>query len=594
MRVLTRRMWGHIGPRRRRQVAMVCGLMAVSGFFEIMTLGAIVPFLGILASPGQFISHPVVAQVASVLGVTTPDQLALPLAALFAGAATAAAGVRLLLLWSNDRLATAISGDFAVEVYRRTLYQPYSVHVHRNSSSILSAMTQKIEFAVRILMAQLTVATNGVQMIALASALVVVNPVVAGVATVSLGSGYALLVSVARRRLRVNGQLISDGATRVIKVIQEGLGGIRDVLLVGAQPLYAEEYRKAHYALRRAQNIHTFVANAPRFTVEAFGITLVAMLGYWMSREPGGLGAALPVLGVLALGAQRMFPLWQMAYSAWALMMGSVPSVSEVMDLLDQPLPAQPDEPPPAPLGMRRAIHFESVRFRYTSKGPWVLNGLTLSIEKGVRMGIIGETGSGKSTFSDLLMGLLEPTDGSIAVDGQALSPVSLRAWQRSIAHVPQAIYLSDSSIADNIAFGIRSKDIDMTRVRHVAAQAHIAEFIESLPDGYLTTVGERGIRLSGGQRQRIGIARALYRRPSVFVLDEATSALDNATEQTVMETIEALDRDLTIVVIAHRLTTLRRCDRLFELIGGRAVEYESYQQMVETSPCASRVVAVS
>jgi ABC-type multidrug transport system fused ATPase/permease subunit len=205
-------------------------------------------------------------------------------------------------------------------------------------------------------------------------------------------------------------------------------------------------------------------------------------------------------------------------------------------------------------------------------------------------MGIVGATGSGKSTLLDLLMGLLEATEGSILFDGLPATGERLRAWQRSVAHVPQGIYLLDSTLAENIAFGIPPKAIDMERVKQAAAEARIADFIEGCPEGYTAVVGERGIRLSGGERQRVGIARALYKRSSVLVFDEATSALDNATEQSIMDTIERLDRDLTIIIIAHRVTTVRRCDRIVELIGGGAIEYQSYEQMVERSPSARQM----
>ena len=243
--------------------------------------------------------------------------------------------------------------------------------------------------------------------------------------------------------------------------------------------------------------------------------------------------------------------------------------------------------PPPEPLRLQREIRFEGVKFRYAADGPLILDGLDLSIPKGIRIGIMGGTGTGKSTLLDLLLGLLEPTDGAILVDGRPIGGARLRAWQRSVAHVPQSIYLADSTIAENIAFGVPPQAIDMARVRQAAAEAQIADFIEGLPHAYATSVGERGIRLSGGQRQRVGIARALYKRGSVLVFDEATSALDNVTEQSVMETIERLDRDLTIIIIAHRVTTVRHCDRLVELIGSRTVEYRSYEHMVESSPSA-------
>jgi ATP-binding cassette subfamily B protein len=318
--------------------------------------------------------------------------------------------------------------------------------------------------------------------------------------------------------------------------------------------------------------------------MEALGMALIALLAYSVSVQSGGLSNALPVLGALAMGAQRLIPALQQAYASWSTAAGSTASLVDTLELLDQPLPPEASGPPPEPLPFHSAIRFDAVRFRYTSEGPWVLEGLNLIIPKGARVGFVGTTGGGKSTALDLLMGLLEPTEGQILVDNQSITGSYRRAWQRNIAHVPQSVYLSDATLAENIAFGVSPEAIDMARVRDAARQAQIADFIENGPRGYQALVGERGVRLSGGQRQRIGIARALYKRATVLVFDEATSALDSVTEQAVMDAIENLDPDLTILIIAHRLTTIRRCDRVIELNRGRLVAEGSYDQLLRES----------
>jgi ATP-binding cassette subfamily B protein len=285
-----------------------------------------------------------------------------------------------------------------------------------------------------------------------------------------------------------------------------------------------------------------------------------------MTKRTEGMFAALPVLGALALGAQRLLPALQQGYAAWSSIIGYQFSTKEVLELLDQNLPIEASQPLPEPLPFKKSIQFDSVKFRYTCEAPWVIDSLSFNIPKGARVGFIGKTGSGKSTCLDLLMGLLEPSSGRIAVDGIVLDRRNRRSWQRNIAHVPQAIYLADTSLAENIAFGVPSKNIDIKRVKEAARQAHIADFIESSAQGYQALVGERGILLSGGQRQRIGIARALYKQATVLVFDEATSALDHETEQAVMEAIEGLSADLTILIIAHRVSTLKNCTQIIEL----------------------------
>ena len=280
----------------------------------------------------------------------------------------------------------------------------------------------------------------------------------------------------------------------------------------------------------------------------------------------------------------------QQMYGNWAGMTGSQGSLIDILKLLDQPLPEEIMQPTPAPLNFEKDIRFRDVRFRYTRDDSWVLDNFSLTIPKGMRVGFVGSTGSGKTTTMDLLMGLLIPDQGEILVDGQTISGDRVRAWQQTIAHVPQNIYLSDATLAENIAFGVPADTIDLDRVQQVARQAQIADFIESSREGYQAFVGERGIRLSGGQRQRIGIARALYKQASVLVLDEATSALDNVTEQLLMDAIEGLNRDFTVLLIAHRLTTVQRCDIVVELKHGRVLAQGTYEQLFEGSASFRRM----
>ncbi len=579
------RLWRHLSRHRQRQFVLLMGLMLVSAFAEVISLGAVLPFLGILVAPDRVLSHPIVTPLAQAWGITTADQLVLPLTVAFASAAVLACAVRVLFLWVSTRLAFASGADLSIDVYRRTLYQPYRVHVARNSSDVISGITNKVGGAVVVLYQVLTLVSSATLLTAILLALIAINPAVASVAGGCFGASYALITWLSRRRLHTNSQRISYEQTQVVKALQEGLGGVRDVLLDGTQPVYCDIYRKADHQFRRAQGNNTFIAQSPRYIMEAMGMVLIAALAYALSLQAGGIDTALPVLGALALGAQRLLPALQQIYNAWATIAGSYASLADTIVLLDQPLPADLLQPAPAPLLIQRAIRFNAVRFRYANDGPWVLNGIDLTIPKGARVGFVGSTGSGKSTALDLLMGLLMPSEGELLVDGQAISGTRIRAWQQAIAHVPQSIYLADATLAENIAFGVPRNGINFARVQRAARQAQIADFIESSPEGYQAYVGERGIRLSGGQRQRIGIARALYKQASVLVFDEATSALDNATEQSVMSAIDGLSKDLTILLIAHRLTSVKRCDTIVELEQGRVVAQGTYEQLIECSP---------
>ena len=588
---LLMRLWHHLSRRRQFQFWLLICLMLVSAFAEVVSLGAVMPFLSILVAPDRVFSHPIGSGMAQALGITSVDQLVLAFAVTFAVVALIAGVIRILLLWASTRLAVATGSDLSFDVYRRTLYQPYRLHVASNSSETISGITNKVNGVVfGVLLPSLTLVSSTLLLVVIMFALIVIDPMVASLSALGFGASYALITLMSRRRLRLNSQRIAYEQTQVIKALQEGLGGIRDVLLDGTQPVYCDIYRQADHPLRRAQGSNVFIGGSPRPAMEALGMALIAGLAYALSRQSGGIATALPVLGALALGAQRLLPALQQIYAAWVNIAGNHASLADTIVLLDQPLPTELLQSARAPLLLQNAIRFNAVRFRYVDNGPWVLDGLNLVIAKGARVGFVGSTGSGKSTALDVLMGLLTPTEGEIMVDGQPLSGNRLRAWQQSIAHVPQSIYLTDATLAENIAFGLPPNTIDLDRVQQAARQAQIADFIESTPEGYQAYVGERGIRLSGGQRQRIGIARALYKQASVLVFDEATSALDNSTEQSVMDAIEGLSSDLTIVLIAHRLTTVRRCDTIVELEHGRVVAQGTYEQLLEFSPSFCRM----
>ncbi len=555
--------------------------MIAASFAEIISIGAVLPFLAVLTAPERIFELPAAQPIIKASGIITASQLLLPLTIVFGLAALLSGGVRLFLLWASTRLSYATGADLSISIYRRTLYQPYSVHVARNSSEIINGISSKTNSVIYTLTSILNLISSTIILLAILITLVSVDPVIALAAFAGFGFLYGLIIKITRSRLVVNSQRIAHESTQVIKSLQEGLGGIRDVLIDGTQTAYCQIYRNADLPLRHAQGNNSFISMSPRYALEALGMLLISALAYMLALQPNGIAKAIPVLGVLALGAQRLLPVLQLAYSSWSSIQGGQASLQDAIELLDQPLPDYADQPPAKPLPFHKQIELNNLSFRYTEQTPLVLNNLNLSISRGSRTGFIGVTGSGKSTLLDIVMGLLQPTDGALAIDGQPVTTSNNRAWQAHIAHVPQAIYLSDSTIEENIAFGIPKGKIDHNRVKRAAQQAQIAEIIESWPKKYKTYVGERGIRLSGGQRQRIGIARALYKQADVIIFDEATSALDNDTEQAVMEAIESLGHDLTILIIAHRLTTLKNCSQVVELGDGGIKRIGSYREIV-------------
>ena len=579
---LLRRLWHHISPRRRGQFGLLLVLMLLASFAEVLSIGAVLPFLGVLTAPERVFEHAAAQPIIQLFGLTMPAQLLLPLTIAFAVAAIAAGTMRLLLLWASTRLSFATGADLSISIYRRTLYQPYAVHCARNSSEVINGISGKANGVIyNVIVPTLTLISSSVMLIAILIALLTVEPVIALTAFGGFGLIYAFIIRLTRKQLLSDSQRIARESSHVIQSLQEGLGGIRDVLIDGSQATFCHFYRNADLPLRRAQGNNSFISASPRYGMEALGMLLIAALAYSIAQQNDGIAKAIPILGALALGAQRLLPVLQQAYGSMASIQGDQASLQDTLELLDQPLPDYADQPAAQPISFKHNISLKQLSFRFSPQAPYVLKYLNLNIAKGSRVGFIGTTGSGKSTLLDIVMGLLQPTDGTMEIDGHPVTPSNNRAWQAHIAHVPQTIFLANSSIEENIAFGLPTDQIDPQRVRQAAQQAQIADSIESWPRQYQTFVGERGIRLSGGQRQRIGIARALYKQADVIIFDEATSALDNATEEAVMQAIEGLSKDLTVLIIAHRLTTLKNCTQIVELDDGGIKRVGDYQDFV-------------
>ena len=572
------KLWYHLSFRRRRQFGLLLLMMLFVSFAEILSLGAVLPFIGVLTTPERVFSNETIQPIIRVLGLRYPSQLLLPLTIAFGSTVVFAGAVRLLFLWASTRFSFATGADLSFNIYRRTLHQKYAVHCARNSSQVIDGVSGKTNIVIYQTIAPiLTLVSSLIVLFITLLALLSIEPMFAVLAFGGFGSIYIIIIRITRRRLILDGQRISNESSRLIKIIQEGLGGIRDVLIDGSQSVYCQIYRNSDLKLRRAQGNSLFISSSPRYCMEAFGMLLISVIAYFLSIRVDGIGSAIPILGSLALGAQRILPILQQAYSAWSTIQGAQSALRDTIELLDQPLPEYSNLISNNSFTFRRMITLKNVDFQYSPLAPFVVKGVNFTIAKGDRIGFIGTTGSGKSTLLDIIMALLEPTNGYLEVDGQIINSASCRAWQSHLAHVPQSIFLADSSIEENIAFGVEKSKIDQQRVFQAAEMAQIARYIETLPNQYQTFVGERGIRLSGGQRQRIGIARALYKKADVIIFDEATSALDTTTEQSVMRAIDSLSNQLTILIIAHRVTTLKGCSKIVELDRGEVKRVHSY-----------------
>lgn len=556
-------------------------LIIISSIAEMASIGAVLPFISVLTAPEQVFNHELSQPAIQLFNIGSSKEFLLYLTVGFSILIIISAVIRLVLLWVQTRLSYAIGADISLSIYRRTLYQPYDVHLARNSSEVIAVISSKSTSVINQgIVPFITILNSLFLVILVVGTLVAINPAVAIISFVGFGLIYFVVIWNTKRRVFQFSQSVSRESSNVIKVLQEGLGGIRDVLIDGTQQTFCDIYSNADQSLKRAQFKITFLSGSPRFSVEALGTVLIAVIAYMLTNRSEGLSNALPVLGVLIVGAQRLLPALQNMYSSWISIKGGQASLEDTLDLLDQEMPEYVNQADSQPIPFEKAITLQNLSFQYTKEGPWVLKSINLCIPKGAKVGLIGATGSGKSTILDILLGLLIPKEGHLLIDEEAVTPRNVRSWQEHIAHVPQAIFLADATISQNIAFGIKLENIDYERVRYAAEKAQIAETIETWDLKYQTIVGERGVRLSGGQRQRIGIARALYKKADVIVFDEATSALDGNTEQEVMQSIESLGDDLTLIIVAHRISTLKNCSHFIELTEGKIKQYNNYSEI--------------
>ncbi len=563
-----RTLFRSVTTRRRRQLILLFGLMLLGAVAEIVSLGAVIPFLGILSDPELAIQQPFVSKLVDLLGLAAGNELRFQLTVLFSATAIIAGLVRFALIFVTAHVNCGMVHELGSEVYRRTLYQNYDIHVQRNSSEIVGAI-EKLDVIAWATLSLLT-ATGGLFMaISIVATLVYVSPVISLTALVGLGSIYAFFSLITRRRLDLNSEIIGEAYGDRVQAVQEGIGGIRDVILDHAHELFVDRFNQVDRRMRRSQASNAIIDPSPRFGVEALGMVLIASLAYILTMRDGSMAGAFPLLGALALGAQRLMPLLQQVYRCYVYLAGNRRVIHDVAELVQQPI-AKEWETARQIRPFEELIELDKVTFGYESNSPDVLKDLTLSIPKGSHVGFVGETGSGKSTLIDVVMGLLQPSKGRFLIDGVLIDGAARLGWQRNIAHVPQSIFLIDATFAENIAFGVPRDKIDIDRVRAAARSAHIDHFIEGNPGKYTGLVGERGVRLSGGQRQRVGIARAVYKNAPVLILDEATSALDCETEAAVIESVFAMNSELTVMMIAHRLSTLAECDFIVTIDNGR------------------------
>lgn len=553
-------------------VAMIVGAM-----LEAVGIGAILPLISLMGQPDFLVRHPEIGHIAEVLGIVSHTQLIM----------VCAVGLIVIYLIKNAYMAweTKLQIDFSmrnqikfsIELMNNYLCKGYLFHLDHNSATLLrnvNAGGQVIYSA--MLISTFTLLTELITAFTIWLMLVVVDAFTAVVVSGIMGAMMYGIIKAFRRNISKQAKIQNDFAAGYIKCVNQGLGAIKETKVMRKEKYFLEEFSRTYQQYGEANRKYLFINQLPRMIIETMvvsGLLVMIVAKLAMGSTPEEI---VPLLGVLALAAFRLMPSANRIVNLFNTIKFQQPLFyelyPELMDIKERQesrkesyyLSVQPK------LKFEKSIQVNKLRFAYPEGRENVLQDVSFSIGKGDFAGIIGPSGAGKTTFVDILLGLLKPSDGNIQVDGQNIFD-NIRSWQANLAYVPQSIYLIDGSVKENIALGVAPENIDNTRIEKSLHMAELYDFVSDLPEGIETRVGERGVKLSGGQRQRIGIARALYQQPEVLILDEATSALDNDTEKSITDTILKLKGQITIIAIAHRLSTLAECDYKIEFAEGKA-----------------------
>lgn len=566
---------------RSKKIRLIFLLLisAITAIAELLALLSAIPFLSALNNSENLADNNVLLILAKVLSLKSPDDFILISALLFGTATLISAFLKLLTLSSSIRLAAIIGSEISVEAFKRVLSQPYLQHLKTNSSSTITVIMGQIASTVTSMRSLLQLFCTALSCILLLIGLFYVNILVTLLSLFSITICYAIIAIYSANTVKTNGKKIAFYKQIRLKSLQEAIGSIKSVILESKQGFYLSQYKTSDLSQRVRMSDNLFVSQFPKILIEALVLVTIALVtGLSVSR--GQLSDSfLPTLGVFVLGFQKLLPFMQKIYNSWTLLNASQHDVICVLQMLESSAVF--------PTFRHEILHLDfnnivlkNVSFSYSSSEKNILNNINLTITRGECIGIVGKTGSGKSTLIDLIMGLLEPSSGNIYVNEQDIfcdeHALILHQWRNLVAHVPQSIYLSDQSVAANIAFGLNENEVNLNQARLAAKLSCIDQYINSLPNKFNTLVGERGVNLSGGQLQRIGIARAMYKNKNVLILDEATSALDVNTEANVIKSLLSFNSNPTIIMIAHRLGTLKNCSRVITLDSGTIVDDSS------------------
>ena len=572
------RIWSHLNNTNKINFYFLLILNFSSAFAEIVSVAALIPFLTILTDPNKIYSLPLVGELFNESSKGTISLLFLVTVS-FVLSIILSMLIRVLNLWFNNRVSAEMGSFLSEKCYKNILYQSLKNHQELNSSQVLSAISTYTEYTIIVIMNILLMITALLISLSILIFLFVVNFKISLSILLCLLISYLLVWFSIKKRIKFNSQYIATNTKKQFQIVQESFGAIREIILSGNQIKYLSIYKQILFPLKYRLSENRFLSAFPRYLIESVVIVSIGIISFLLSINNSSEEGenVIVLLGTLVLGLQRLLPSAQQLFYSLISIKSFSSSANNLIDLIELPSSDLPFSKEDKSKINFKSVTFNSVSYRYQKNSNLILKNLNFKIYRGEKIGLIGKTGSGKSTFADIFMGLLPVSSGELVVDNLNINDskniLFLNRWRASIAHVPQEIFLIDASIAENIAFGISTNEIDFQFLNRILECTSLKNFVDNSSDGIMTSVGERGIKLSGGQKQRIGIARALYRKPDILVLDEATSSLDFQTENEIIQTINKLNKDLTILIIAHKYSAIKNCDRILKIEEGEILE---------------------
>lgn len=572
---------------QKKRLITIQILIVISALFELAGLASIAPFMAVVTDSSVIESNQYLKSFYEFSDVDSISHFIILMAILVLIILTVTSFLSILTVWKLSRFATQVSAENSTRLYTYYLHQDWLFHAMGSTSQLNRKINSEIGRTSLLIQAFLQINSKLTLTAFMLVGLVFYNPMVALIGISTFLIAYTLIFTVVRTRLVTNGRLISTTATVRFKMVSEGFGGIKDLLLLGRQKEFSRRFSKAAHENARAQSSHRTLQNIPKYILEFIVYSALILLVVSLIIFDGNDASdVLPVLAVFGLAGLKLLPAGQQIYASLVDIKANTPALEAIESDLRNSLSLKFSDSDDDfhQMEPKDSIELKNIEFTYPSKSTPVLKSVSINIKVNSLIGIVGPSGSGKSTAVDILLGLIQPSKGTLLVDGKVISDRNKKAWQRNIGYVSQSIFLTEGTIAENIAFAVINSEINYEKIEHVLKLAHMEDFVSKLPDGYDTTVGERGVQLSGGQRQRIGIARALYNDASVLVFDEATSALDGLTERAIMEAIHDFSGSKTIVMIAHRLKTVQKCDQIIYLDAGEVVQIGNYEELCTTN----------